>query len=104
MSEIEIGALDELKDVTRVTEGVPEPIAIFKLPSGVYAISDTCTHAETELSDGDVDEDDETVECMMHGALFHVPSGEVRALPATQPVKTYPVSVKDGRVFLEVTV
>lgn len=103
MPEVMVGALDDLKQVTRVTEGVPEAIAVFNLPTGVYAISDTCTHEETELSDGDVDEDDETVECMMHGAVFHLPTGEVRALPATQPVKTYPIVVKDGVVFIEVS-
>lgn len=102
MAEVNLGPLDGLKDVTRLTEDVPEPIAVFKLPSGVYAISDTCTHEETELSDGDLDEDDETIECLMHGARFHIPTGEVRALPASQPVKTYPVHVKDGTVYLEV--
>jgi len=103
MAEVEIGMLDALSPTTRVTEGVPEPIAVVKLPSGVYAISDTCTHAETELSDGDVDPDDETIECSLHGARFHVPTGAVRALPATRPVQTYPVVVRDGRVYIEVS-
>ena len=75
MSEVLVGALDELKQVTVVSDGVPEPIAVFKLPSGVYAISDTCTHEETPLSDGDVDEEDETIECMLHGAVFSLPTG-----------------------------
>lgn len=102
MTEIMVGPVDELKDVTVVNDGTPEPIAVFKLPSGFYAISDTCTHEETELSDGDIDEEDETIECMMHGARFHLPTGEVRALPATQPVKTYATDVRDGVVYLKV--
>jgi 3-phenylpropionate/trans-cinnamate dioxygenase ferredoxin subunit len=102
VSEVRVGALDELKEVTVVSDGLPEQIAVYKLPSGVYAISDTCTHEQTELSDGDVDADDETVECMMHGAVFHIPTGEVRALPATRPVQTYPTIVRDGDVFIEV--
>ena len=102
MSEVLVGALDELKQVTVVSDGVPESIAVFKLPSGVYAISDTCTHEETPLSDGDVDEEDETIECMLHGAVFSLPTGDVRALPATQPVKTYETIVRDGNVYLKV--
>lgn len=102
MSEVQVGVLDELKQVTRVTDGVPEPIAVFVLPSGVYAISDTCTHEATELSDGDVDDEDETIECMLHGARFHIPTGEVRALPASQPVQTYETVVRDGAVYVKV--
>jgi 3-phenylpropionate/trans-cinnamate dioxygenase ferredoxin component len=102
VSELRIGPLEELKQITVVQDEVPEPIAIFKLPSGVYAISDTCTHEKTELSDGDVDDEDETIECMLHGARFHIPTGEVRSLPATQPVKTYVTEIRDGDVYLKV--
>jgi 3-phenylpropionate/trans-cinnamate dioxygenase ferredoxin component len=86
----------------RITEGVPEPIALFKLPSGFYAISDTCTHAESSLSEGFVDVDEQEIECDLHGARFHIPTGEVRAFPATQPVNIYPTTVEDDTVVIEV--
>lgn len=89
-----------LGSITRVTEGVPEPIAVFHLPSGFYAISDTCTHAESSLAEGEIDDDE--IECGLHGARFDIKTGEVRTFPATQPVTSYPTAIEDDAVTIEV--
>lgn len=104
MKKVVVGKVADLEvgGVTRVTEGVPEPIAVFHLPSGFYAISDTCTHAEASLAEGELDIDEQEIECELHGARFDIPTGEVRAFPATQPVTTYPTTVEDDVVSIEV--
>jgi 3-phenylpropionate/trans-cinnamate dioxygenase ferredoxin subunit len=77
------------------------PICLARLDSGeVFAISDVCSHEEVELSDGELDGED--VECPAHGSRFDVRTGAVSGLPANAPVATYPVSVEDGEIFVEV--
>jgi 3-phenylpropionate/trans-cinnamate dioxygenase ferredoxin component len=76
-----------------------QPIAVFNVEGQFYAIADTCTHEEASLSEGYVDED--IVECPKHGAMFHIPTGEVRSLPATHSVTTFPTVVENGDLYVE---
>ncbi len=55
----------------------------------VYAIGDTCSHAEVSLSEGEVDPLTRHVECWKHGSSFSLETGEPDTLPATKPVPTY---------------
>jgi len=48
------------------------------------------------LSEGEVD--GATIECWMHGSKFDLRTGAALNLPATAPVRTYPVRVHDGHV------
>jgi 3-phenylpropionate/trans-cinnamate dioxygenase ferredoxin subunit len=94
--------LTELKEssLKRVEAG-GVPICLARLENGeVFAISDTCSHEEYELSDGELFDDE--VECPAHGSCFSVRTGAVSGLPATDPVATYPVTLEDGEVFVEV--
>ncbi len=79
----------------------PCPIALFRLDDGFYATADTCSHAQSSLAAGDVDLEDCTVECPYHASLFDIKSGRVLSLPATRPVRTFPVKVVGGEVFIE---
>ena len=65
-----------------------------------YAISDTCTHENYSLCEGDLWE--MSVECPRHGSRFDVRTGKVTGLPAVIPAKTYPVTVTNGDVFLDI--
>jgi nitrite reductase/ring-hydroxylating ferredoxin subunit len=53
------------------------------------------------MSDGYVDGD--CIECPIHQALFHIPTGDVRSGPATEPLKTYPVKIEHDQVLVELT-
>ena len=55
-----------------------------------------------ELLDGEVDPERCTVECPRHGSLFDLRTGKPLTLPAYVPVDTFPVSVEDGVIKLEV--
>jgi 3-phenylpropionate/trans-cinnamate dioxygenase ferredoxin subunit len=77
------------------------PVCLARLASGeVFAINDLCSHEEIELSDGELDGED--VECPAHGSRFNVRTGEVSGLPAEDPVDTYPVTIEDGQIVVEV--
>jgi 3-phenylpropionate/trans-cinnamate dioxygenase ferredoxin subunit len=74
-------------------------ICVARSEGKVYAIYDTCSHADVSLSEGDVE--DGTVECWLHGSRFDLRTGAPIGLPATKPVPTYPVTVIGDEVFLK---
>jgi 3-phenylpropionate/trans-cinnamate dioxygenase ferredoxin subunit len=76
-------------------------IAVFRADGELYAIDDTCSHAEASLSEGEFDPDELCVECPLHGSLFDVRSGEPRTLPAFEPVATYRIYADGDLVFVE---
>ena len=79
-----------------------EEIAIARCDGEFYAITDICSHEHAYLSEGELDTDECVVECPLHGARFDLASGRVRALPATEPITTYPVRVNDGKIEVAV--
>lgn len=76
------------------------PIAVFLLEDGVYAIDDTCSHAAVSLSGGKVEGG--VVECPRHGARFDIRTGKNLCFPAVRPVRSYPVKVEGGEVYVDV--
>ena len=74
-------------------------IAVFKLEDGVHAIDNLCSHGNAKLCDGFVE--GHHVECPFHQALFDVRDGSVQCGPATDPVKSWPVKIENGRVLLD---
>ena len=67
----------------------------------VYAMQDLCSHAAVALSEGEVAGG--VIECWLHGSCFDLRSGKPTGLPATEPVSTFPVEVRDGEVYVDVT-
>jgi 3-phenylpropionate/trans-cinnamate dioxygenase ferredoxin component len=63
-----------------------------------FAIADVCSHEEYSLSEGDLW--GQEVECPMHGSRFDLLTGHPDQLPATEPVKTYPVVVEAGQAYV----
>jgi 3-phenylpropionate/trans-cinnamate dioxygenase ferredoxin component len=78
------------------------PICVVRIVDRVFAIGDTCSHANVSLSEGEVLVDECEIECWKHGSSFSLETGEPLTLPATQPVPTYPVRIDDGDVYVEV--
>lgn len=74
-------------------------IAVYNLGGEFYATSDICTHQQACLSEGFID--GENVECPLHQALFHIPTGKVLREPAVVDLKTYPVKHEDGCIYIE---
>jgi 3-phenylpropionate/trans-cinnamate dioxygenase ferredoxin component len=70
--------------------------------AGFRAIDAVCSHAHYYLDEGEVDVEDETIECWKHGSTFDLNTGRPTTLPATIPVETYPVKVEGDDVLIEV--
>ena len=76
-------------------------VAIVRIGDDVYAIGDTCTHADVSLSEGELFCDTKEIECWKHGSTFSIETGEPQTLPATQPVPVYVARVVDGKVEID---
>ena len=77
-------------------------IAIANLGDGKFlAVDDICSHAEASLSEGEVDVEEEAIECPRHGSVFDLETGRPRSLPATVPIATFPVKVEGDRLLIE---
>jgi 3-phenylpropionate/trans-cinnamate dioxygenase ferredoxin subunit len=77
-------------------------IAVVRIDDDVYAIGDTCSHADVSLSEGEVHCDTREIECWKHGSAFSLVTGDPSTLPATQAVPVYVASVVDGIIHIEV--
>jgi len=84
----------------RVTFPDRGPIGIFRVDGAVFALDDTCSHGQASLCDGFVE--DGKVECPYHLAQFDIRTGDALTMPATEPVRSYPVEIDDGRVYVVV--
>jgi nitrite reductase/ring-hydroxylating ferredoxin subunit len=73
-------------------------IGVFLVNGNYYALEDVCPHAYALLSQGFVE--GEEVECPLHGARFHVPSGRCTKEPGGRDLKTFPVKVEGGRLYV----
>jgi 3-phenylpropionate/trans-cinnamate dioxygenase ferredoxin subunit len=104
MTEHTLFPLADLTDESaRKVEVDGHEVAIIRIGDDVYAIGDVCSHAEVSLSEGFVDPDDCAIECVKHGAMFDLKTGDAITLPATRPVPVYDVAVVDDQVVLTIT-
>lgn len=71
-------------------------LAVFNVGGEFFAIEDVCTHDGEELAGGPVT--GEVITCPRHGAMFSLRTGEVLAPPAYEPIRTFPVRVRNGIV------
>jgi 3-phenylpropionate/trans-cinnamate dioxygenase ferredoxin subunit len=76
-----------------------QPLVLANVDGTVYALEDRCSHQDFPLSDGELDGGD--VLCIHHGARFDPCTGKNRGLPAVRPVRSFPVQVRDGDVYVE---
>ena len=75
-------------------------LAVFNVDGEFYVLDDLCTHGPGSLSQGYIEGD--VVECNFHNGQFNIRTGEVVLPPCMIPMKTYPATVEDGKVYIEV--
>lgn len=108
--ELENSGLLEVGSTDRIAMGQGrcvianrKQIAIFRLRDGrVFALDNLCPHRAGPLSEGIVGIDQasqlEAVVCPFHAYKFALRDG--RGLDTELHVRSYPIEVRDGRIFL----
>ena len=75
-------------------------IVLANVAGRICALRDECSHEAYPLSDGELEGDE--VVCIYHGARFDACTGARKALPAVLPVRSFPVEVREGEVYVDV--
>jgi 3-phenylpropionate/trans-cinnamate dioxygenase ferredoxin subunit len=100
---IDICPVEELPPgAMRLVEWEDLEIGVFNCAGELLAIEDRCSHDDGNLVEGELDEESRTIECPRHGSVFDLRTGKPVNLPAYMPVDTFPVSVADGLIKIEV--
>jgi 3-phenylpropionate/trans-cinnamate dioxygenase ferredoxin subunit len=86
----------------RLVEHDGMKIGVFNCEGTLYAIEDRCSHDDGPLAEGGFDPATCTVECPRHGSLFDLTTGRPKTLPAFKPVQTFPITIADDTIQLEV--
>src|SRR6516162_9828428 len=74
-------------------------IALFRTAAGVYAADNRCPHQGYALTDGDIRAD--VLTCAWHNWKFRLTDGKCTF--GGENIRTYPVSVRDGWVYVDTT-
>lgn len=91
-------------------------VGLFKEDGNIYAIRNTCPHKQAPVCKGTVDGtmlpsepcefkfglEGLVLKCPWHGWEFDLTTGESLFGISSRKVKTYPVDVKEGKIYLEI--
>ncbi|MCX2952511.1 non-heme iron oxygenase ferredoxin subunit [Lentzea sp. NEAU-D7] len=100
---IRVCALSELDDRKPFAASVDDvDVVLVRSGERVHALADLCSHAAVSLSEGEVSR--KGIECWLHGSCFDLETGAPSSPPASEPVDVYAVDIRDGDVFVDVTV
>ncbi len=97
----QVGAVDQLSESGRLSVilGDEIPALVLKAGDNFYCVEDVCTHDGQPMTDGEFDGCELT--CPRHGAKFDVRTGSPTMMPATEPVRTFPVEIRDGSIYVK---
>lgn len=97
--EIEVGTSNELQvNQMKLVHVGDRRIVVAKTENGYAAFNDSCTHRGGSLAGGSMICG--TVQCPWHGSHFDVKDGTVKAGPAKMPIAVFPVSEKNGKLYI----
>jgi naphthalene 1,2-dioxygenase system ferredoxin subunit len=73
-------------------------LALYTVGDEVFATDNICTHGHARLCDGFLEGHE--IECPLHQGKFDVRTGAPTCAPATDAIRSYPVKIEGGRVWL----
>ena len=73
-------------------------IALYNAGGEIFATDNICTHGHARLCEGFLEGHE--IECPLHQGRFDVRTGQPRCAPVTEAIRSYPVRIESGRVFL----
>ncbi len=100
MAWVETIAVDELDEnqMKQVKMEDGHKITLIRLSDGLYALDDTCSHAQASLAEGEIKGDN--VKCPLHGAEFDIRTGQVKSFPAVVGVGKYDTKIENDVIYV----
>ena len=75
------------------------PVGLYRLGDDYYAMEDTCPHAGSALSEGELL--GPVIECPSHGWEYDVRTGFKPGYTDGFPITCFPVRIEDGFLWIE---
>ncbi len=89
--------IDQLPDNKPIrVDAQGQPICLIRRGEDVYAIGAVCSHYGGPLEEGQLTNG--TIQCPWHYSRFSISDGRVKAGPATAPVPTYQVRIRNDQI------
>ena len=63
-----------------------------------YCVDEMCSHEDYSLYLGCIK--DGKIKCSLHGSYFDLVTGKPSCEPADQPIRTYPLKIEAGQVWI----
>ncbi len=99
-SFVRVARLSEIpEDSGRCVDVAGKRVALFNLGGTIFAIDDTCTHADASLCEGSISGGE--VICPLHMATFDIRTGRATGPPADQDVATHRVRIRGDDIEVE---
>jgi naphthalene 1,2-dioxygenase system ferredoxin subunit len=73
-------------------------IALYNSGGDIFATDNICTHGQARLCEGFLEGHE--IECPLHQGRFDIRNGQPTCAPVTEAIRSYPVRIEAGRVFL----
>ena len=74
------------------------PVILVRLQEQYYCVEDVCSHDGQPLTNGPID--DRQITCPRHGAKFDLANGAPTCMPATEPIQTFNVEVREDGIYV----
>jgi naphthalene 1,2-dioxygenase system ferredoxin subunit len=84
-------------DVIGVVVG-DRDVALYNAGGEIFATDNVCTHGQARLCEGFLEGHE--IECPLHQGRFDIRTGAPTCAPVTEAIRSYPVRIEGGRVFL----
>jgi 3-phenylpropionate/trans-cinnamate dioxygenase ferredoxin subunit len=95
----DVGAADDVTEEMPLSATVAgRSVGVYLLAGKYYALEDVCPHADALLSQGFVE--GEEIECPLHGARFHIPSGKCTREPGGRDIACHEAKREGERILV----
>lgn len=96
-----VARIGEIPDGTSLGVVLPngERVCLIRRGRQITAVGDVCTHQEFSISAGDILPDG-SIQCAWHGARFDCATGEVKQIPATEPLPVFELRLEGDFVMV----
>lgn len=98
---IDVAGVDEMPEKGFIVRPAGDVgVVLCKAGDELYAVENRCSHAFQSFVGGRLR--GTRLACPMHGACFDIRDGKALSLPATRPIRTFPLKIDGGRILVAV--